>query len=360
MFSSTVLRRLGAVIAAAAALVGVAGCGADGPGSPAGTLDVIVTAQSWSADTGMITVADRLGFLEQEGVSANFSTVKSGTEAVQQLIGGNADVVVATPEPVMIAAQQGADMKYFQPFFGRFIYGLAALDGSGITTVADLRGKRIGVSNAASTGATTLRTALRTVGLTENDVTLVPIGLGAQQITAVRGGDVDALALWDTQYTGLRSQGVSLTELPVAGLDTLFGGGFLASGSALAEDPQTFERFGRAVAKTLAWARLHPEEALQVLWDALPETRPAPGGDQQQVVADQVEYLQTRLGALIPDPRSSSWTRIPPESVSAFADWAAESGLITEKPAVEDVLDPGRGAAIGDFVPAELKPAAGP
>ncbi|MEQ3550790.1 ABC transporter substrate-binding protein [Pseudonocardia nematodicida] len=360
MKSSTVLRRLGVLVTTAALAAGVSACGGSADSAAGDTsLDVVVTTAAWSVETGSITLADQLGFLREEGIQANFTTAKSGTEAVQQVIGGNADVAVATPEPVMIAAQQGTDMQYFMPFYGHVIYGLAAVPDSGIGSVADLRGKRVGVTNANSTGATLLRTALKAEGMSENDVTIVPIGVGAQQITAVRNGDVDALAMYDTLYTSLRTQGIDVTDIPVPGLDQLFGGGFLAPKDALAENPEAYEKLGRAVAKSLAWARLHPEDAVRAVWEAKPETRPGPDQDEQKAVQDQIAMLETRLGALIPDPQVSSWTEIDPASVDRFADWALQAELITGKPPVEDVLDTNLGTGIGGFTPADLQPSAG-
>ncbi|WP_226367508.1 ABC transporter substrate-binding protein [Pseudonocardia sp. ICBG162] len=359
MNSSTLLRRLGVVATAAALVAGLGACGSSADPGSGNTLNVVVTTAAWSVETGSITLADRLGFLREEGVQATFSTAKSGTEAAQQIIGGNADVAVATPEPVMIAAQQGTDLQYFMPFYGHVIYGLAAVPGSGIASVADLRGKRVGVTNANSTGATLLRTALKAEGMSEKDVTIVPIGVGAQQVTAVRGGDVDALAMYDTLYTSLRSQGIAVTDIPVPGLDQLFGGGLLAQKSALAENPEAYAKLGRAVAKALAWSRQHPEDAVRAVWDSKPETRPGPGQDEQKALEDGVAMIETRLGALIPDPQSTSWTEIDPAAVDRFADWALGAGLITGKPPVEDVLDSGAGAAIGDFTPSEVTPSAG-
>jgi len=45
-------------------------------------------------------------------------------------------------------------------------------------------------------------------GVNPDSATFVPLGTGAQQLTAVRRGDVDALALWDTQYQILANGGL--------------------------------------------------------------------------------------------------------------------------------------------------------
>ncbi|MCZ2847811.1 ABC transporter substrate-binding protein [Modestobacter sp. VKM Ac-2978] len=351
-------RRFGVTAAILGVVVGLTGCGSSDDDAAGGTDDVTValTAPSWSTETAVFLLADRLGYFEQEGLSVEFNLAKSGTEAVQQLIGGNADVAVATGEPIVIAAQQQTEVQYFMPNYGHFIYELRALDGSGIETVEDLVGKRIGLTNTNSTGATIVRTALRNAGLQESDVTLVPIGVGAQLVTAVQNGDVDALALFDTLYLTLESQGIETSVIPVPEIEGLFGGGLAALAEDLEDDPDLYARFGRAVAKGLAWARLHPEEAVREEWEALPELRPGTGQDEATVLATQVTYINNRLNFLIPDPESTDWTTMDEESMSRFISWAADSELITEEPSVDAVLTNSLADQIGDFEPTELEP----
>ncbi|WP_326835271.1 NrtA/SsuA/CpmA family ABC transporter substrate-binding protein [Amycolatopsis rhabdoformis] len=317
-------------------------------------MTVAITSPSWSPELAPFLMADKLGYFGQEHLKVEYVLAKSGTEAVQQLIGGGVQIAVATPEPVVIAAQKNAGLQYFMPYYGHFIYQLAALEDSGITSVAGLKGKRIGVTNAASTGVTFLRTALAAAGLSEKDVTVVPIGVGAQQLSAIQQGRVDALAMWDTQYQTMANAGVATTIVPVPGMDRLFGGGLAARATDLARDQGLYERFGRALAKAYVYSGLHPEDVVKRAWEAQPETRPGPGQDKAKALADDARLVSARFGFLTSDPDSTAWTSMAPQQMSAFIDWAATAGLITSKPPVDAVLTDKLAPAIASVRAADL------
>ena len=82
-------------------------------------------------------------------------------------------------------------------------YRIVARRSAGITGLRDLRGKRVG-TQLHSSAAYFLDSMLRTVGLTEGDVTSVPFMAKTEKPltqlpTALRGGELDAVALWEPQ-----------------------------------------------------------------------------------------------------------------------------------------------------------------
>ena len=84
-------------------------------------------------------------------------------------------------------------------------YRLVARRSAGIETLADLKGKRVMLP--ANTSANYYLVAmLRTVGLTEDDVELVPLPpdrdgqTGMDQMSdALARGDVDAISMWEPE-----------------------------------------------------------------------------------------------------------------------------------------------------------------
>lgn len=354
-------RTLGAVAVVAAAAVGLAACGSTSDAGADGSqkLTVAVTAPTWTPESAPLLLGKTLGFYKAEGLDVTFNLAKSGTESVQQLIGGNAQIAVATGEPVVIAAGKGSALQYFLPFYGRFIYQIAAVDGSGITSIKDLQGKRVGITNANSTGATFLRTALAAEGVPKDSVTVVPIGVGAQQLTAIKNKQVDALALWDTLYTSAKNNGVNTTVLPVTGMDGLFGGGIVAKADALKADPDLYAKFGRATAKALMYAANNEEKAVRQMWAADPSLKPSAGEDEATALKDDIAILDTRLEVLMPDRKTTDWVNMSTEATQKYIDWAAGAGLITKKPAPADILDTALSKQIGDFTLAQAVPPSG-
>ena len=323
-------------------------CGGAG-GGDSSTLKIAVTTPTWNAGFATFLLSQQEGYFEDEGIDVEFTLPPSGTQAAQQVIAGGADIALVTPEPVVIGATKGTDLTYFASYYGDWIYGLAAVDGSGINDVADLKGKRIGVTNVSSSGATFARVALQLAGLGENDATLVPIGVGAQQISAISDGQVDALALWDTQYQIVKNAGIGITDLPVEEMNGMFGGGFVARKSRLDADSDAFVKFGRAFAKGVVYAQANPEAAIQAMWKAQPDTRPAAGTSEADGLAQQVKVLQVRLAGLGVPEGEKDWGTIDPERVKRSIDFARKAGLIDKPVEVDQILDTSLLPKINDF-----------
>ena len=82
-------------------------------------------------------------------------------------------------------------------------YRIVARRSAGIAKLADLRGKRVG-TQIDSSAAYFLESMLRTAGLSADDVTSVPFMAKTEapltrMPQALRGGEIDAVALWEPQ-----------------------------------------------------------------------------------------------------------------------------------------------------------------
>ncbi|MEU8204420.1 ABC transporter substrate-binding protein [Streptosporangium sp. NPDC049046] len=75
--------------------------------------------------------------------------------------------------------------------------GIVVRNDAGVSTVADLKGKKVAVSTRGSTGEYVLLAALESAGLKASDVETVYIANPADGVSALAGGDVQALATWD-------------------------------------------------------------------------------------------------------------------------------------------------------------------
>lgn len=92
------------------------------------------------------------------------------------------------------------------------LYRIVARRSSGIATVADLRGKRVGTF-ADTSAAYYLRSALASAGLAEADVKIVPSN-AATMADALIAGSLDAIAIWEPEaeraYLALGADAISL------------------------------------------------------------------------------------------------------------------------------------------------------
>jgi taurine transport system substrate-binding protein len=120
----------------------------------------------------------------------------SGAEIIAAMASGDLKLSELGSSPLAIGASQGVD---YQLFAISNIIGdaeaLIARDGSGITKVEDLKGKKVGVP-LGSTAHYSLMGALKNAGLAQGDVEV--IGMKPDQISAAwEQGQIDATFIWE-------------------------------------------------------------------------------------------------------------------------------------------------------------------
>jgi sulfonate transport system substrate-binding protein len=128
-----------------------------------------------------------------------------GEGGLTRINSGDADLATnAETQLLRETAVNNPDLRIIMTVTESF-YRLVARKSAGISTLADLKGKR--VMTPANTSANYYLVAmLRTVGLTDADVTIVPLPpqdgdqTGMDQMSdALARGDVDAISIWEPE-----------------------------------------------------------------------------------------------------------------------------------------------------------------
>ncbi len=130
----------------------------------------------------------------------------SGTDVIAAMASGDVVLAELGSSPLSIAASQGVELQLiaYSDVIGT-AESLIAHDGSGIETVADLKGKRIGVP-VGSTAHFSLMGALQHEGIAEADVTIMSmkpdeIAAGWDQ------GAIDATWIWQPVQSEILKSG---------------------------------------------------------------------------------------------------------------------------------------------------------
>lgn len=224
------------------------------------------------------TVAKYLGYFKKEGLDVTFNAVGGSNEAAIQISAGNGDIGAASPAEALVGMQSSKNLQiqYVYDLYYSNIWSLTVPPGSPIKSVADLKGKKIGVASMGSAGITFGKAFVTSAGLDPaKDITFIPIGVGAQAITAVKTGAVDALAFWDAALAKFEVAGLELRALPVdKSLVTLPDVSLLARPDTIKRDPKMIEGFARAVAKGYDFTMANPAAAVAITWKMYPEARP--------------------------------------------------------------------------------------
>lgn len=339
MINRSLAIRIGCAVAVVSmALSACAGSGSgEGGDADTRTFSFLVTSKGWNVGYAPFVVAEEAGYFEEEGLKPQYQLVGGATQAVQLLQQGTGDAGAVTLQPVVVNSQKsrGGDLLLYSQFYRSNIYGIRVLADSPITSVKDLAGKKIGVTDQASAGVVTAKAILRNAGVDPDTATFVTVGVGAQLSNAVANKTVDALALFDTQYAILENGGTELRRLESPSVDNLVGGGFTASKARLDKDPDFYVKVARAVAKASLFTVTNPEAAVRMVWEAHPETRAK--GDQTEALKQAKAVLQSRIENIDLEKQDEQWGSVSEKEIQAYIDFMRKSQLIKE-PVVPDKI----------------------
>jgi ABC-type nitrate/sulfonate/bicarbonate transport system substrate-binding protein len=113
---------------------------------------------------------------------------------MQALIGKSLDFLCTGGTPFIVAYLEGAQGKIIGGVNNRLPYGFVAR--ANITSSAQLKGKRIGISRFGSTDDFAVKLALAQFGLNPKfDVSITQVGGAATRLTALQAGSIDAAVL---------------------------------------------------------------------------------------------------------------------------------------------------------------------
>ncbi len=255
-------------------------------------------------DGGVYALAEELGFLREEGIELELVTLSGAGAILPQLLQRTITLGHPLPETLLAAHKPGE-----APLPVVYVYNasptntlqLAVLAGSEIRTIADLRGRAIGVGALTWGTIPQTRALLRSVGLEPGrDVSIVAVGVLGAGFHALREGRVQALNFNSTWIDLMEQQGTPARRLeypPV--FRRMVTNGFLAHRATLEGNRGLLERFGRAWTKALAACDANTQRCVEAFWRRNPQARP--DGDAAKVMADTQAIVRNWLDQMLRD-----------------------------------------------------------
>ena len=234
-----------AVLAALGIGISTGGC-EDQTGEP-GEIEELTLGVETSLLSAAVWVAENKGYFQEEGLDLTIQEFDSGRLSfLAMLEGEGVDIATVAPTPIMF---NSFDRKDFS-IFATFVYSyedvkVIAHSGSGITTAADLRGKRIGTP-AGTTGQFFVEAFLVHNGLLPSDVEVIDIN-PSELPDALKNNQVDAIVIWEPHaYNAQNLLGPDAVRLPSSDVyrETF---NFMVMESFAQAHPEALIRFLRAI-----------------------------------------------------------------------------------------------------------------
>jgi NitT/TauT family transport system substrate-binding protein len=210
-----------------------------------------------------LTIAEQLGYFRAEGLEVEITDMVGGARALQALVGGSADIVSGAYEHTihMQAKNQFLSAFVLQGRAPQIAFGVSTRSMAGYRSVADLRGRKIGVSAPGSSTNMVANVVLARAGLRAADVSYVGVGTAAGALAALRSGQVDALCNIDPVMTMLEQKGevkIVADTRTLKGTQDVFGGPMPASclyaqAEFVQKNPNTCQALANAIVHSLKW-----------------------------------------------------------------------------------------------------------
>ena len=210
-----------------------------------------------------LTIAEQLGYFKAEGLEVEISDFAGGARALQAVVDGSADVVSGGYEHTINLQSKG---QKFQSFVlqGRapgIAMGISSKTMPNYKSVADLKGKKIGISAPGSSTHMVANLILSRAGLKAGDVSFIGVGTAAGAVTAFRSGQIDAMSNVDPVMTMLEQKGeirIIADTRTLKGTVDVFGGSMPAGClyaplEFIQKNPNTVQALTHAMVHSLKW-----------------------------------------------------------------------------------------------------------
>lgn len=303
-------------------------------------LSVVVSSGSWGQGTSTLTsLPDQLGFWKEEGVEVELKKAKGSALGAQLVASGQADVVHAgTSVGVIGTVAKDLDMVAFYNMIIHNFQMPAVPQNSPIKTLADLKGKKLGVIGLGTATIPIVKSVLADDGVDpENEVTFVEVGYGAQAAAALWvTKQVDALAMYDSVYAAIENVDPETYDLRVLSSPLAdkvsFQTALITRPEVLEEKRDAIIKMARGQAKATIFALENPEAAVRLHWKQYPEMKPT-GVDEETALQLEKNALLARLNNMRIDtmavPRDQ-WGYIHEVDVQTYLDMLKKIGKAPE------------------------------
>jgi NitT/TauT family transport system substrate-binding protein len=302
----------------------------------------------------MLTLPVTLGYWKSEGYDVEIMPVGASLQALQQMVAGNADFAQINAS-VIVQANAKNDLPARVVMANGVIDWSIAVDADGpIKSVKDLKGKTVGVFSLATGGIAYYNNLLKANGLDPaKDVELVPLGLGAPPIEAMKSGKVQALLYWAAAVAVFENAGLKLRKIVGEDWRGYPDFSFSTMQATLDKDPKLAIAIARGVAKATVYALANPDCARKLHWERYPSTKPS-GADEATLIKWDLNAQQAQLDTLAEGFKlngGKQWGSADPAAYDRLVKFMLDAKLIDKPVAAKSLIVsiPGFFDKINDF-----------
>ena len=215
----------------AAVLLSLAAC----PALADDPLSVILARRTPPLMNALNLVAQGAGFYREEHLRVTTRLTDQAIQTLRSCASGQSDICPMPIEPMLEHFDDGVRMKMFLSSADTFTVVIAVPADSPVRTLADLKGKAIGVHLATgAAGVFPTQSALAAAGVKPGETTMVTVGMNQQAMDALASGQVAALGLPMYEMVPFIAAGAELRIFRHPILGHIANGGYASAPSVIA------------------------------------------------------------------------------------------------------------------------------
>lgn len=224
------------------------------------TVDLRVAYMPNMGSNSLLATALNMGYFEEMGLNVTLTEFQGGPAEIAAMASGDIDISQIGHGAHALCIEGQA--KIFHLDCTSLADAVVANTEKGISSIADLKGKTIGVSSGTS-AEIILNLALASAGLTQDDVTLTEMDANGM-VTAMVSGGVDACATWSpstmTIANALGDKALTLATNNDYVDQVTFPSSFITTEKFASENHDVLVRFSRALLKAQDYRAANIEE----------------------------------------------------------------------------------------------------
>lgn len=324
-------RTLAAALVAALLAVAGGACGEkqeSASGAPAKrNLDLVL---DWFPNPDHVAIyeARAKGYFSQVGLDVKPHVPSDPAAPIKQVAAGRAELAISYEPEVLLAREQGLPVVAVAALVQRPLTSLIATRKSGVRSVRDLRGKRVGTAGIPYQSAY-LETILARAHVPQSSVK--ETNVGASLLPAMLSGKVDATlgGFWNVEGVELEARGAKpwiepVDKLGVPDYDELV---LVANADKLDSQRDDLRLFVSALARGAQEARKSPAAATTALLDA----------NRDLKRKETATSVRLTIPALFP-PGGKPWGYLDPVAWRNYGGWMVSNGVLKRLPNIQSAI----------------------
>lgn len=275
-------------------------------------------------------VADALGYDEEEGLDLEVLDFASGGDMTSALLSGSIQFAMTGFDRVPLLREEGQDLRALMAVFQPPVFSILAnpeLDvpsGDAGAVMEGFRGQTFGVPGFGGSSFGIFLRLLEEAGMTQDDLTLVEVGLGSGLIAALEAGAVEGVMTIEPDISTLQQLGydlvLDLRDPDQSGdLFSLAGLAVLSQGSWVSDNLDVARAAVRAIVRAQEFLRDDPG-AIDLLTELYPELE-----------RDQLELL-------IESNNDGFYSEITPQMIDGWQELLMNTELLEEPYEFDDLV----------------------